>query len=234
MKKTFFGTPFFVTLFILSALAGLTLTFFATWADLESAYYGFDFTGGEPFSTLKCPIFMTKTEVASFSVEVANPTERELDPALITSLSSPVLVEKATTLFSVNPGETKTLTWEIGPQNIDLGSFIFIRALLHRAYPIADKEGTCGVYILSLPGKGAYYLWGLVVLSLLGMAGSLFALRKAFGPERGGGTLGRLIALVIITLIGLFFTYQAFWMGGVASLVFAVLLSLITLGHEIK
>ncbi|MCC7119462.1 MAG: hypothetical protein IT310_13135 [Anaerolineales bacterium] len=234
MKKLTAGTSFFVAIFIFGALAGLLLTFFATWADLESAYYGFDYTGGEPFSTLACPIFMTQSETSSFSVKVTNTAERALAPSLITNLSSPVLQIKQTTPLALEAGETKEVKWEIGPQNIDFGHFIFVRAWLHRAYPIKDKENTCGVYVLSLPGRGAYYAWGLAALSLLGMGSGLLKLRQAFGPERGGGRFGRLGALALIVLLGLFFTYQAFWMGGVVVLVLAILLSLISLGHEIR
>ncbi|MEB2333051.1 MAG: hypothetical protein OZ914_01910 [Anaerolineaceae bacterium] len=224
----------FLSLYFMGLAAGFVLIFFATWADLESAYYGFDYTGSEPFSTLQCPIFMTKAETESFSVEVTNKAERRIiNASLITNISTPVLMETANTLFSLEPGETKKLEWEIGPQHIDLGRFIFIRAWLHRAYPNPDKEGSCGVYVLSLPGKGVYYAWGLALCSLLGMGGSLFGLKDSFSAAPNGAFV-RLMALALIVLAGLIATYLSFWMGGVLALVLAVLMSAISFGAQVN
>lgn len=234
MKKQTFGTPFFIAFFIFGAFLGLALVFFATWGDLESAFYGFDRTGGEPFSTLRCPVLMTATETSSFSVKVTNNTGKKINPSLIADISTPILMDVSNTPFPLMPGETKSMKWNIGPQNIDLERFIFVRAWLHGGFPMPDKESTCGVYILFLPGKGVYYTWGMIVLGLLGMGGGLFALRKVPVPERGGGTVGRLSVLAVIILIGLLVTYTGFWLGGVVDLVFAFLMIMISLGYALK
>lgn len=234
MKKQTFGTPFYIAFFIFGAFLGLALVFFATWGDLESAFYGFDHTGGEPFNTMHCPILMTATETSSFSVKVTNNTGQKINPSLIANISTPILIDTSTTRFPLEPGETKSMKWDIGPQNIDLERFILIRAWLHGGYPMPDKESTCGVYVLFLPGKGVYYTWSMIVLSLLGMGGSLFAMRKAPVSDRGGGTVGRFTVLAVIILLGMLVTYTGFWMGGVVTLVFAFLMIMISLGYAIK
>ncbi len=229
-----FKRKFSIIVFLLGALSGLTLIFFASWADLESTFYGFDNTGGEPLGALSCPIFMTKTENASFSVKVVNKTERAISPSVVTNLSTPIMIEKRSDPLSLEVGESKTIAWEIGPQNIDLGRFIFIRAWVRGGYPMEDQESVCGVYILPLAGKGIYYSWGLAALCLLGLGIGLYGLYRSQSPaKRGRGVFAQLAFFAIVLLIGLFSVHINFWMLGVLTLVLSVLLTLLFAGASV-
>lgn len=229
-----FKKPISIAAFLLGALGGLTLIFFATWADLESTFYGFDNTGGEPLGALSCPIFMTKTETSSFSVKVVNETEKQIFPSVVTNVSTPATMEKNNDPLTLESGAAQTLTWEIGPQNIDLGRFIFVRAWVRGGYPMKDKENTCGVYILPLAGKGIYYSWGLALICLLGLGIGLYGVYQSQSPaRRGHGVFTQLLFFTVVIVIGLISVHISFWLLGVLTLVVSILLTLLFAGASV-
>src|SRR4030095_5227085 len=85
------------------------------------------------------------------------------------------------TLDSVElaPGESKTVEWTIGPDNIDLKRFIFSKVLIFASYPLPDREATCGTFIVDLPVRGSVLLWMMVVLGLAGGGTGLFVLKRS-------------------------------------------------------
>ena len=234
MNKQTSKTHIYMALYIFGAFLGLLLIFLSTWADLESSFYGFDRTGGSPFTTLRCPVIMTPTETSSFSVRVTNTADRRIAPSLIADISTPLVMNASTENLTLEPGESRRLSWAVGPENIDLKRFIFARAWLHAAYPLPDRESTCGIYILFLPGKGIYYTWGAVFLSIFGMGYGLYMMRREENPEKDNDVISRLTLLAAIVLIGFVFVYTGFWLGGILILVLAFLLVVISIGYSFK
>ncbi|MCQ3936551.1 MAG: hypothetical protein DPW18_05820 [Chloroflexi bacterium] len=234
MKNQAQKKSLYLTFYIAGVVFGLALTLAATWADLEAAFYGFDHTGGDRMNTLQCPILMGADETGSFSVEITNTTDRSLSPTIKTDVSTARAPVSTYNPIKLEAGETRRLEWTIGPENVDLGRFILVRAWMYAAYPIKDKENTCGVMVLPLPGSGMVYTWGVVALSLLGMGGGLFLLRKAQSPERGGMDLSRMGALAVIVIAGLVISFMGNWLAGVLVLVLSLLISVISIGYAFK
>lgn len=221
----------FLAIFVIGVLSGLTLTVLSTWADLESAYYGFARRAGAGLKGLSCPVLMTTDEVNSITLKVTNTTERKLSPAVRTEISSPAVAFLYSDYVELQAGESAVMEWEIGPDNVDLGRFIFAKVLVYASYPIPDREGTCGVYIVNLPGKGIIFTWALVLLSLLGMGVGLYGLSQVRDDERSGAELARqLLFLAVVVILGLFTVYMGMWIQGVMVLVIALLFSVIISG----
>lgn len=233
MKNPFLnGIPYLI-LFILGVTAGVLFTLLATWADLEASYYGFDRTGGARLSSLSCPILMTRTETTNLSIRLSNSTEKKVSPSIKVDLSSPITPFSSIEEAILEPGESKRLSWQIGPENIDLGRFVFARVWTYAAYPLKDQEATCGVFVLSLPGRGIFYAWGLVLLSLLGMGLGLLGMRQQKDPARNAD-FERASFLSLVTTLGLFVSYMGWWLAGVLVIVLAFLVIVISIGYSIR
>jgi hypothetical protein len=221
----------FLTIFIIGALSGLTLTVLSTWADLESAYYGFARRAGAGLSGLSCPILMTANETNAITLKVTNNTERKLSPAIRTEISTPTIAFEATEYVELQAGDSAVRQWEIGPDNVDLRYFIFAKVLVYSFYPNPDKEGTCGIFIVNLPGNGATVTWTMVILSLLGMGIGLYGMNKVEDADGGNTNLARqLIFLAMVIIFGLVTVFMGWWVQGILLLVVALLFSMIALG----
>lgn len=225
---------FYLILYLIGVIAGLALTFIATWGDLEAAFYGFDRTGAVRLSSLSCPILMNNNEASSFSIKIKNSTDRKLSPSVKTDVSSRIAPISNYESVSLEPGETKTLSWEIGPENIDLNRFIFARAWVYASYPLKDREATCGVVILPLPIRGTAATWGLTGLSLLGMGIGLYGLKQVGGLDQSGSKISRFYLLAILAALGLIISYISMWLFGVVVLSVSLLVSVISVGYSIK
>ncbi|MBL8063878.1 MAG: hypothetical protein JNK32_12695 [Anaerolineales bacterium] len=219
--------------YVVGVILGLAVTFFATWADLEAAYYGFDRTGGNRLSSLACPIFMTASETTNISIKLTNSTDRKVSPSIKVDISSPIAPVSIIDDTELAIGESKRLRWEIGPENIDLGRFVFARVWTYASYPLKDKESTCGVFVLPLPGKGVFYTWSMILLSLAGMGYGLMVMKQIRVPGRNG-TLERSTFLVVVTILGLFVSYMGWWLAGVLVIVLALLVIIISIGYSFR
>lgn len=228
-QKTRFNL--FLVLFIIGALSGLTLTVLSTWADLEAAYYGFARRAGSGLRGLSCPVLMTANETNAIRLTVTNTTEKKLSPAIRTEISSPATAFLFSNYVELQAGESVVQEWEIGPGNVDLERFIFAKALVYASYPIPDRENTCGIFIVDLPGRGAVITWGMVILSLLGMGSGLYGLRQVHDPERSGADTARqLMFLAVVVMLGLLTVYMGWWIQGILAIVVALLFSVIASG----
>jgi len=232
MKKI--SRSFFYTLFFIGALLGLTLTALAAWADLEAAAYGFDRTGGGQLSSLSCPILMTTNETSSFSVKATNTMQGKLSPSIKTDITSRLMPIASYTHIELAPGESKRVEWKIGPENVELRQFIFIRAWVYASYPIPNRENTCGVFIVHLPSNGTVITWTMVVLSLLGIGIGLYGLTQTQGPVQSGMDTLRFTLLFFLVIAGLITSFMGWWIQGVIVIAVSLLLGVVTFGFTAR
>jgi hypothetical protein len=233
-KNTSINYPIFIS-YIVGALLGLTLTVLATWADLESVHYAYDFRASASFSGMKCPILMTANETNSFSAKITNTTDKLLSFSIKTEISSRRLPVPSVEYIELDPGQSKTLQWTMGPENIDLGNFIFAKALVYGSYPIPNRESTCGVFILDLPTSGTVITWTMVILSLLGMGVGLYRLNQIQSSAQNGWEITRrLTFLSVVVIAGLIASFMGWWILGVLIIVITLLFIVISLGFFIN
>lgn len=219
-------------IYVIGAISGFTLVLLSTWADFESTFYGFFHRTNTRFSGMSCPILMTSTETNSFSIEVTNTAERKLSPTIKADISTSGAPSSSIERLSLAPGETTEVTWEIGPDNIDMRHFIFAQVYVYSFYPIPDSESTCGIFIVNLPGNGKIITWGMVGLSLIGMWYGLNGLKRLQGHMRRGMDTIRhsLRFLSFVIAIGMVTCFMGWWIQGVFILIVMVLLLVIILG----
>lgn len=231
MENNTFRYNFFLSLFVFGVVCGLTLIVLSTWADLEAAYYGFARRAGSGLRGLSCPVLMTRDEVNTITLKVTNPTDRKLSPAIRMEISSPAMAFLYSDYVELQAGESIVKEWEIGPENVDLKRFIFAKVLVYASYPVPDRENTCGVFIVDLPGRGAVIAWAMVLLSLLGMGAGLYGLSQVKDEERSGADLARQLSfLAVVVILGLITVYLGMWIQGILVLVIALLFSVIASG----
>jgi hypothetical protein len=174
---------------------------------------------------------MTRDEVNTITLKVTNPTDRKLSPAIRMEISSPAMAFLYSDYVELQAGESTVKEWEIGPENVDLKRFIFAKVLVYASYPVPDRENTCGVFIVDLPGRGAVIAWAMVLFSLLGMGAGLYGLSQVKDEERSGADLARQLSfLAVVVILGLITVYMGMWIQGILVLVIALLFSVIASG----
>lgn len=236
-KEEFMGKQkniFYFVLYLVGVIAGLLLTLLATWGDLEAAFYGFDRVGGARMSSLSCPILMSETETNTFSIKIRNTLDRNLAPSVKTDVSTSIAPISSYESVLLLPGESKKLEWQIGPENIDLNGFIFVRAWTYAAYPQPDREGTCGIVIHPFGISGAIITWVLVIISLLGTGISLYKLRQIEGLEGSEMRISRYNLLALLMLAGVINSFIGMWIVGILILAVSLLVGVISVGFSVK
>jgi hypothetical protein len=219
----------FLIIYILGALISMTVAVMATWSDLEAAFYGFDRRASTALQNLRCPILLNRNETGVVSVNISNTTDRKLSPAVRADFSS--TLTSVSTLDSVElaPGESKTLEWSIGPENIDLKRFIFSKVLIFASYPLPDREATCGTFVVDLPIPGAVLLFLLVALGLAGMGGGWFMLnRSRLQSVQLEKALRPLTFLTIVIVVTLAASLAGWWVQAVLLLAVTLITIIVT------
>jgi len=225
------STPSFVA-FVLGALLCIVVALLATWADLESAFYGFDRRGSTPIRNLHCPILMNRRETGVVSVKLSNTADHKLAPAVRAEFSSPLTAISTLDSVELAPGESKTVSWTIGPENIDLNRFIFSNIYIYAFYPMPDQESSCGTFVVDLPIPGSVLLWTLVLLGLGGMIGGLFMLNRSRPlSNRLERSLRPLTFVTIVTALAMAVALAGWWVQAVLLLAVTLMSVVVTLNY---
>ena len=198
-----------VVIALVGILLGLLLSLLAVWADYESTSYDFLRRAQAPFRGLTCPVFMGRNESGTVSLKISNPTDRNLSPGVRTEISTAGEPVSEVEAILLAPGEQRTLQRTVGPENVDLGIFIFVDALVYSVYPMPDREATCGILVLPI-ANGMYPLILGTLLSILFMAVGTYLLHKRELPARRSRAL---FFLVIATLLALMLGYIGLWLA---------------------
>ena len=207
-------------------LIGLLLSVLAAWADYEATSYGFLRRAKTPFQGLICPVFIGKSERKTVSVTVSNPTDLSLSPGVWTEISTSQETDSKIEHIQLAPGEQVTVQRTVGPEHIDLGFFIFVDALVYSAYPMPDRENTCGILVLPINGGTQLLILG-TVLSALCLAAGLFI---SYRNERGVRQPPSMLFMVIATVLAMIFSFMGWWMPAVLLIVLLTLTLVITAG----
>lgn len=221
-------------LYILAVIAGFFLIVISTWGDMEADSYGFPRRANSSLSGLACPILLTRNETGAISLSLSNPTNQPLHPSTRTEISAPFEPEVFVESIDLNPGEEKTLEWSLKPENVVFGSFILANVQVYASYPIPNREKTCGILIMNLPGSGGITVTALAAFTLVGLGWGLYlmnrsGLRKNFAPL----TWNAILFLGALILIGLILSIMGSWVPSIGVLVLSVLISVLLLSTTI-
>ena len=210
-------------------LLGLLLSVLSVWADYEASSYGFVRRAQASFRGLSCPVILGRNERGTVSVKISNPTDRTLSPGILTQVSTDLEPESKIDHVKVPPGGEVRVQRTVGPENIDLGSFIFVDALVYATYPIPDRENTCG--ILVLPVSGALILIPGTALSILFMSMGMYMSYKNQLLAKGSRST---IFMIITTLLAMILGFIGYWFQSVILIILVILTLLVTLGSSLR
>lgn len=231
-EKTFQPSPkLSAALILVGVLIGLLLALLATWADYESTMYGFPKRAATSFQGLSCPVFIGRNENSVVSIKVSNSTRQPLSPSVRSEVSTPLVSDAKIEYVKLAPGEQMTLQRSMGPENIDLGRFIFVYTLVYSAYPMPSQESTCGVFVLPVNGNGSLILILGISASVLLMSIGLFLLYKNGMAARRSRSL---VFMVIITVITMIFAFIGWWIYAIIMLVVLILMLVISFGSLLR
>lgn len=223
-----------VLIYILAVITGLFLIVISTWGDMEADSYGFPRRSSATLRGLNCPILLTRDEPGEISLSVGNPTDKPLHPSVRTEISADFDPRVFNESVDLAPGESKRLGWSIGPENIDLGRFILASVQVYASYPIPNREKTCGIFIIDLPGSGRMIVTALVAFTLIGLGWGLYSMNKSdFRQGRRRGVWNAIILLTVLIVGGLVLSFTGAWLPSIAILVGATLISLILINSLI-
>jgi len=230
MENNQLSARLFFGIFALGALFSLTLAVLATWSDLEAAFYGFERRASTPLPGLHCPILLNRNETGTVSVKVSNTTKQKLSPSIRAEFSSPLTPIATLDFANLDPGKSQTMQWTIGPQNIDLGQFIFSKVLIYSSYPIPDRENTCGTFIVDVPIPGNILVGLLLGLGLAGMGGGLGWLWRT--QTKNADTMRPLRPITflgVVITVALIASLAGFWLQALLLLAVVLIMMIVTL-----
>ena len=223
-----------VLFYILAVITGLFLIVLSTWGDMEADSYGFPRRANARLRGLDCPILLTRNETGVISLSISNPTDQPLHPSARTEISAPFEPEVFIESIDLNPGEEKTLEWSLKPENIVLGNFILANVQVYASYPIPNREKTCGILIMDLPGSGRVVVPALAAFTVIGLGWGLYSMKKSdLAKKRGSSTWNAILFLSVLIFIGLILSFMGSWVPSLGILVLSVLISVLLLSTTI-
>lgn len=216
-------------LFVFGALLGAVVAGLSVWANTETAFYGFPHFTINHLPSLKCPHFMAMDETAEVRATIVNTNDYPSTMGVRSWVSVPLAWELKTEHKRLNPGEVWRWKRTIGPENRELRHFIFASVYTFGGYPIPEKQGMCGVYVLPIKGvRGETVMWVAIAMSLLALAVGWWLWRRGLANQRVTPvvywTLNFFLVLIPLTLAAALWMT---WMLGLALVVIDVLMAAI-------
>jgi hypothetical protein len=220
-------------LFLPSVVLGMFLFGGAAWADVEAVYYGFQGIGGEPLSTLDCPVLMTTSDVGSVAASFRNPNDIPVNLKVCGDFSSYGLFRTECMKLSIDENQTKQVSWKVTSADIDLRNFIFAQITNYYAPGIRSREGTCGIMVLDLPQfTGRQVFTFAMIVILVGIVVGL-TLWEVLGKPYSGklpDITRAMKTLGILVLLGLLLSFMGNWMFAILFFALSVLAIGVILG----
>jgi hypothetical protein len=214
-------------LFSFGIITGILLYTVIAWASFEAVFYGFAKLSSEQLGTLRCPFLMTAAEEGIVSAEFTNPRDRSVQVLVRADISTPGAARREQELLSLSSGETRRMEWTVNAENVDLDTFIFVKAYQYPSYISGTRESTCGVFVLPIP-----FLTGNQVF-VVTLATSLLSIlvglalwdRNTSQVSKHDTEIGQAMTVLAVTVLaGMFFSFQGNWVGSLLTLVIAILL----------
>ena len=202
---------------------GVLLTVITVWSDMEATFYGFDKIADEPLASLSCPPLMTTQDRSQITIRLHNPFDKVIKPRVKAEFSASYTIISEVQQLELQPGEWRTLTWEVSKDNLDLERFIFARVFTYPVSSLKMQEGVCGVIVLNLPFAGGPALfYTLVALAFVGAGLGMWLWARGTHPS-ASGSLWRMRFLALVVATGVVTGTLGLWLLGVITLVVTVL-----------
>jgi hypothetical protein len=212
--------------FSIAIFLGILVILVRAVPDMESTMYGFIKYGYPRLSTLSCPVLMTTVDRLPITMRFHNSLDKPLGIYVNAQLSTFVMIVNSEERVYLQPGETRSFSWEVGKENIDLHNFIFARVFTSAATASGMREATCGTLVLNLPFNGGPVIFyaSLVLAALAGGVGLWLWPRNSDMSDSAVVSQGwwmRFVAFVIA--VGVVAVILNWWFLGILTLVLTML-----------
>lgn len=235
--------------YLVGLALSLTFNSFTLWAGLEGqSFWGYpealaydtSLTTEARISRLTCPVVITPGEVSPVRLTVSNPNDYPINAWVSAHISMPDRLEnmvRELTSVPLAPGETSTLQWEIGQDNIIHNRMILVRVFLRLTdlHPPARTKH-CGIIAIDLWGLSstAIMVLSLAVGHILQVVGiGLWWQGRMQSRKKDNLTSNVLIALTILSILMTVSSLFHGWIFGLISLLLALLLVSTAIGYGI-
>ncbi len=217
-------------LFAIGFVSGLWLMGGIAWANLEASLFG---SGdiGENLTSLRCSLLVTSNENARAQVTLSNPLDRPIERFVRWRVAQRhvLMVDESRDKVSLAPGAREKIVHEIAAsEGVYGGRFLMINAFVGSTYPLPALDGSCGVWVISIPWlKGTILLILANMLAILGMGAGMWLVRShPSGPEGATGGAFAMTLLIYAIGMGAILLFRWWVIGGLAALLMVALIVL--------
>jgi len=153
-----------ITLFMIGALIGYLIFVGAFFQDTEALVFSASSSGDEVLRSMRCPEMITNGETGMIEVTITNNSDKRLYRYVRTDISQGFLTMKReiNESFYMDPGESKTLTWEVSDDDAAWGYVILVKVFVFKQNPHPSMLGTCGIASLDIPFLRG---WQLIIIA---------------------------------------------------------------------
>ena len=217
-------------LYAFGVVLGLALILGMVWPDMEATFYNFQKLGEQPLN-VTCPVFLTQNEVGVVSIKASNSAEKTIHPLVRATFSNRGLFRFEEVRMSIEPGETKTLEWNISKEDVDLHFFVLAKIFILPEYQFSSREGTCGSLLLPFEnGTGMGVFLVALGLSLAGLIGGYALWTSGIKPLVGRqlDKARSMWFMILVFGVGFITGYRGNWaIGGFAMIIIIIILAAI-------
>jgi hypothetical protein len=219
-------------MFLAGVVLGIGLAALALWGDFEAMSYFYSGAGYPSFSGLKCPVVLSRNEVATVSARLGNSSNEAVQPYYEVEISGIARTRTVENQVTVPAHSSKTVQWTVSAADVDIGYFVMMKMDILPMAGYSTREDTCGMVILNLGAlTGGQFVGAGLGLSLLAILLGL-VVREA-GPEPVGGRKmsirNGLRATGVLVCLALFTALGGSWLFGTLFCAMTVLLLVILL-----
>jgi hypothetical protein len=218
--------------YLLGVLLGLGLAIVTIWGDYEANAFYDQGAGYQRFGGLSCPVLMSRSETSTVSATFDNSDNQVFQPYYEVDIAATASTRHMEDQLTVPAKSSKSVSWTVGANDINLGSFILIKMDVLPTAGFSTREATCGIVVMNfgeVPGRLVFGAW--LGASLVGMALGL-VLRES-GSERlstkATNLRNGMRAAGITTLLALLTGLMGLWLIGVLFVAMTILLLVILL-----
>lgn len=222
---------------MVGAVIGMIFYGLLMWGDLEASLFHSPSMDNDPLESLECPQVLTRNESGTVETRVTNTLERQIRARVRTTISegSVLVIRQDTASADLAPGEAKTFSWTIQPEDAVWDRFVFANVYSFPVYPIPARSGACSTLVVDVPGIPGNTLAVLIMLSAAGlMIGGLWLWVLANRPLQGRDStlMSGMIFIFALIAIGTFLALRNMWLASGLVLIANLLSSVVLLAYK--
>jgi hypothetical protein len=153
-----------ITLFMVGAIIGLGMFVNFFLQDTEGLVFSALVSGDRVLNSLSCPEIITEKETGVIRANLHNATEKPHFRTVRTGITQGYLTFRREVVdhYTLEPGETRQLRWEIYPEDAAYGYLILVKVYFFPQRLVPSYVGVCGVMLLKTKLLTGWQIIGIV------------------------------------------------------------------------